>query len=131
MDSEWLNFYEKLTSFNKASERIVWRVKGADLESVQGDQFSEEYIVLRERVTSKNDRPSISETSTYGNHAPVGQAQDESFSARQEIPVSIDNISPEGNEDQYVTYLSGEALGINVYVRHSNCTSKYTQQYSP
>ena len=32
----------------------------------------------------------------------------------QEIPVSMENVCPEGTENQYVTSLSGEALGRNV-----------------
>ena len=44
------------------------------------------------------------EPGTNGNHVPIGQAQNDGNSANsQEIPVSVDNVCPEGTEDQYVT----------------------------
>ena len=43
----------------------------------------------------------------------------------------MDNVRPEGTEDQYVTSPSGEALGRNVHVRRSeliiNSPQRYTQ----
>ena len=52
------------------------------------------------------------EPGTNGNHAPIGQAQNGGSSANiQEIPVSMENVYPEGTEDQYVTSPSGETLG--------------------
>ena len=60
------------------------------------------------------------EPGTNGNHAPIGQAQNDGSSANsQEIPVSMDNVRPEGTEDQYVTSPNGEALGRNFHVRRS------------
>ena len=59
--------------------------------------------------------PSVREPGTNGNHVPIGQAHTGGSSANsQEIPVSMDNVSPDGNENQYVTSTSGEALGRNV-----------------
>ena len=50
---------------------------------------------------------------TNENHVPIGQEQNGGSSANsQEIPVSMDNVCPEGNEDQYVSSTNGEALGI-------------------
>ena len=43
----------------------------------------------------------------------------------------MDNVYPEGTEDQYVTSLSGEALGRNVYVRRSERIRNYPQRYNP
>ena len=43
----------------------------------------------------------------------------------------MDNVSPEGTEDQSVTSPSGETLGRNVHVRHSKRIRKSTQQYNP
>ena len=43
------------------------------------------------------------EPGTNGNHAPIGQAQKDGSSANsQEIPVSMENVCPEGTVDQYV-----------------------------
>ena len=43
----------------------------------------------------------------------------------------MDNISPEGYEDQSVTSPSGETLGINVHVRRSERIRKSPQRYDP
>ena len=60
--------------------------------------------------------PSVREPGTNGNHAPIGQAQNGGSSANsQEIPVSMDNVCPDGNEKQYVTSPSGEALGRGLH----------------
>ena len=40
-------------------------------------------------------------------------------------------MRPEGTEDQSITYLSGEALGINVHVRHYECIRNSPQWYNP
>ena len=37
----------------------------------------------------------------------------------QEIPVSMDNERPEGNEDQSITSVDGEDLRRNVHMRRS------------
>ena len=110
---------EQLTCFSKAREQIVGRVKGTESPSVQGPQSSEEDIVVRERVPSRTERPSVSEPGTNGNHAPIGQAQNDDSIDNQEILVSMDNVCLEGNEDQYVRSPSGEYLGRNVHVRRS------------
>ena len=49
----------------------------------------------------------------------------------QEIPVSMENVCPEGTEDQYVTSPSGEALERNVNVRHSKLIGNSPHQYNP
>ena len=47
LDDECLNADEKLTHCSKAREKIVGRVKGTELKSVQGPQSSEEDLVVR------------------------------------------------------------------------------------
>ena len=103
LNDEWLNADEQLTRFSKAIEKIVGRVKGTESQSVQGPQPYEEDLVVRERVPSRTEIPSVREPGTNGNHAPIDQAQNSGSSANiQEIPVSMDNVCPDGNEDQYV-----------------------------
>ena len=103
---------ERLTRFSKAREQILGRVKGTESPSVQGPQSSEEDLVVRERFPSRNEMPSVRETGTSGNHAAIGQEQNGGSSSNsQETPESMDNVCPEGTEDQYVTSPSGEALG--------------------
>ena len=41
LGDEWLTANERLTSFRKAREKIVGRVKGSDFPSFQGPQSSE------------------------------------------------------------------------------------------
>ena len=43
----------------------------------------------------------------------------------------MDNVCPEGNENQYVTSPSGEALGRNVNVRRSECIRNSPHRYKP
>ena len=43
----------------------------------------------------------------------------------------MDNVCPEGTEDQYVTSPSGEALGRNVHVRRSKCIRNPPHRYNP
>ena len=38
---------------------------------------TEEDLAVRERVPSRTERPSFREPGTNGNHAPIGQAQNE------------------------------------------------------
>ena len=91
---EWLTADEHLTRFSKAREKIVGRFKGTELSFVQRTQSSEEDLVLRDRVPSRTDIPSVREPVTNGNHAPIGQAQNGGSSANsREIPVSMDNVS--------------------------------------
>ena len=72
------------------------------------------------------------EPSTNGNHSPIGQSQNDGSSANsQEITVSMDNVYPEGTEDQYVTSPSGEALGRNFHVRRSERIENSPQRYNP
>ena len=82
-------------------------------------------------VTSRTEKPSFREPDTDGNHAPIGQAQNDGSSYSQEIPVSMDNVRPEGTEYQYVTFPSGGALRRNVHVRCSKLIRKYPQRYNP
>ena len=82
--------------------------------------------------TSRIEIPSVREPGTNGNHTPIGQAQNGGSSANsREIPVSMDNVCPKGNENQYVTYPSGEALGRNVHVRRSERIRNSPQRYIP
>ena len=43
----------------------------------------------------------------------------------------MDNVRPEGTEDQSVTSPSGEDLGRNFHVRHSERIINYSNQYNP
>ena len=122
----------RTTRFSKAREQIVGRVKRTESPYVQVHQYYEEYLVLREMVPSRTERPSVKEHRTNGNHEPIGQAQNSGSSAnRQEIPVSMDNVCPDRTEDQYVTSTSGEALVRNVYVRRSERIRNSPQRYNP
>ena len=115
LDDEWLTTDEQLTRFRKAREQIVGRVKGMDSPSIQGPQSSDEDLFVRVRVPRKTEIPSVRVSGTNGKHALFGQEQNGGSSANsQEIPVSRDNVCPDGNENQYVTSPSGEALGRNV-----------------
>ena len=64
---------EQLTRFEKAREKIVGRVKGLESQSVQVTQSSEEDLVVRERVPSRAERPSVRVPGNDGNHAPNGK----------------------------------------------------------
>ena len=59
LDDEWLTADERLTHSSKYRERIVSSFKGEELKSVQGPQYSEEYLVVRERVKSRTEMPSV------------------------------------------------------------------------
>ena len=84
LDDEWLTADEQSTHFRKAREKIVGRVKGAESPSVQGPQSSEEDLVVRERVPSRTERPSVREPGINGNHAPIGQSQNNGSSANSQ-----------------------------------------------
>ena len=43
----------------------------------------------------------------------------------------MDNVCPDRNENQYVISPSGEALGKNFNVRHSECIRNSPQRYNP
>ena len=43
----------------------------------------------------------------------------------------MDNVRPEGTEDQSVTSSIGTDLGRNVHVRHSKCIINSPQRYKP
>ena len=81
---------------------------------------TEEYIVVRERIPSRTERPSVREPGTNGNHAPIGQAQNDGSSANnQKILVSMENERPEGTEDQSITFADGEDLRRDFHMRRS------------
>ena len=132
LDDDWLTADEHLTHLIKYREKIIGRFKGTESPSVQGPQYSEEDLVVRERVPIRTERPPVREPGTNGNYAPIGQAQKYGSSAnRQEIPVSMDNVCSYGNENQYVTSPSGEAMGRNVHVRNSERIRNSPQWYNP
>ena len=121
LDNEWLTADEQLTRFSKAREKIIGRFKGSESPSVQGPQYSKECLVVRERVPSRTGIPSVIEPGINGNHEPIGKTQNSGSSANsQEVPVSMDNVCPEGTEDQYVTSPSEEALVRSIRVRRSD-----------
>ena len=83
-----MNADEQLTRFRKAREKIIGRVKGTESPSVQGPQYYEEDLVVRERVPSSTERPSVREPCTNGNHATIVQSHNGGSSANsQEITV--------------------------------------------
>ena len=59
LNDEWLTVDEKSTSFSKAREKIIRRVKVSESPYVQGLQSSEEDLVVRERVPSRTEIPSV------------------------------------------------------------------------
>ena len=59
LDDECLTAYEQLTHFSKAREQILGRVKGIESSYIQGPQSSEEDLVIRERVPSSTEIPSV------------------------------------------------------------------------
>ena len=68
---------------------------------------------------------------TDGKYAPIGQAHNDCSSDSQEIPVSMDNMHPEGTEYQSVTSRSGENLGRKVHVRRFERIRNSPQRYNP
>ena len=130
MDDAWLTEDEQLTRFRKSREQILGRVKILESQYFKGTQSSEEDLVVRERVPSSTETTSVREPGTNGNHAPIGQAQNDGYIDSQEILVSMDNVSPEGTEYQYVTSPSGEALGRNVHVMRSENIRNSPQWYN-
>ena len=82
-----------VSTFSKDIEQILGRFKEEYSTYVQLPQSSEEDLVVRERVPSRTEIPSVREPGTNGNHAPIGQAQNGGSSDHsQEIPVSMDNV---------------------------------------
>ena len=109
---------DQLTRFSKARKKILGVVKGEESSCVQIPQSSDEDLVVKERFPRSTQRLPVREPDTDGNHAPIGQAQNYGTSSNsQEIPVAMDNVLPDGTEDQSVTYPSGETLVGNFHVR--------------
>ena len=81
---------------------------------------TEEDLVVKERVPSSTERPSVREPGTNCNYASIGQAQNDGSSTNsQEIPVSMENECPEVTEYQSITSAYGEDLRRNVHMRRS------------
>ena len=59
-DNAWL------TCFSKSGERVVARVKGAEYKYVQGYQYYEEELIMRERDHIRTERPSVRNSITNG-----------------------------------------------------------------
>ena len=68
------------------------------------------------------------EPGTNGNHAPIGQAQNNGSSAN---PGLNKNVCPEGTEYQYFTSPSGDDFGRNVHVSRSELIRNSPHQYNP
>ena len=67
-----------------------------------------------------------------GTMHPLVKAQNDGSSDNsREIPVSMDNVCPDGNENQYGTSPNGEALVSNVNVRRSKHIRNSPQRYKP
>ena len=56
---DFLTDNERLTFFCKAREQIVCRFKGVESQYVQGTQYYEEDLVVRERASIRTERPSV------------------------------------------------------------------------
>ena len=80
LDDEWLTADERLTHSSKYRERIVGSFKGEELTSVQGPQYSEEYLVVRESSSSSTKRPPVSESITNRNNVTVFQVRNNRYS---------------------------------------------------
>ena len=83
LDAEWLIANERLTSFRKDRNKNVGRVKVSESSSVQWLQYYEEDLVVRERVASSTETPSVIKPRTDGKHATIGQAQNDGSSESQ------------------------------------------------
>ena len=68
---------EEIIRFSKSREHIIGRVKRSELSSIQGTQYSEEELVVRERFPISTDSLPVREPGTNGNHAPISQAQND------------------------------------------------------
>ena len=87
---------------------------------VQGLQYYEDDLFVRERVPVRTRRLPVSDPGTDGSCEPVGKVQKYCSSTnRYEIMVSMGNGFPKGTKDQSVTSTSGEALGWYFHVRRS------------
>ena len=64
LDDEWLTVDEQLTRYIKAIEQFLGRVKATELPYFQGPQSYEEDLVVRGRVPSRTERPSVREPGT-------------------------------------------------------------------
>ena len=84
LDDEWLTSDERLTRLRKNREQIVGRVKGVESPSVQGPQYYEEDLVVRDGVKIRTERPPVRELVTDRNHAPIGQAQNDGSSSNSQ-----------------------------------------------
>ena len=71
---------DQLTCFIKDIERIVGRVKGEVSPYVQGHQYYEEELFVRERVPNRTAIPPARVPGTSGNHSPIVQAHNNSSS---------------------------------------------------
>ena len=73
----------------------------------------------------RTESSSVSDPVTDSNHAPIGQARNDGYSANsQKIPVLMENNCPEGTKGQSITYPSGEALGRDIHMRNSKWNRK-------
>ena len=75
---------DQLTSFSIAREKIVGRVKGSESPSFQVTQSYEEDLIVREKVPSRTERPSVREPGTNGKNAPICQAHNDGSSANSQ-----------------------------------------------
>ena len=81
---EWFTPNDPLTRFRKARELIVGRVRRAEFSYAQGTQYSEEYLVVRERGPISTEKPPVREPGTDWNHPPVFQAHNDGSSANSQ-----------------------------------------------
>ena len=112
-DDGWLTENEWLARSSKARSRIVWRVKISELPSDEGPQYSEEELVVKEKVRRKMG----------GHHsenlAPMGTI-DPLVNQRKTFPMLISKES----QSQLTIYVSS-GLNTNLISLYSQATSAH------
>ena len=83
LDDKWLTDNEQLTHFRKYRYFIVGRFKVVEFPYVQGPQYSEKDLVVKERFPRRTERISVSEPVNNGNHVPIGQEHNGGYSECQ------------------------------------------------
>ena len=65
---QWFNYENR---FKKNINQIVGRVKVVETPYIKGNQYSEEYLVVWDRVPSITQRPSVIDPGTNRSHVTV------------------------------------------------------------
>ena len=99
-DGDYYSIVDKdkiLSLMDEIEQKIIWMCH---------QNFIWKYYALKisgPGYWSRTESSSVREPGTNGKHAHIGKAKNDGSSANsQEIPVSMDNVCPEGTEDQSV-----------------------------